>query len=207
MDQVKTILLDVGQVLVALDFPAAVRRTMQHSPLSAAEIQRRLADHPAVTRYESGFMSTAEFHVTVCRLLEMEVALEEFKCGWAEIFALDVADGRCISPAFFRELKQRYQLVALSNTNQMHWQYLESVMPLLSEFDDLVLSHRVGALKPHPQIYQAALRQIRRTPEEVFLVDDLAPNIEGARMCGIRGVVYHNEAQLREELRELGLIG
>jgi glucose-1-phosphatase len=206
MNQVKTILLDVGQVLVALDFPAALRRVMQHSRLSAEEIRKRLLDHPAIISYESGQISTEEFHCTIGRLLEMEVTLEEFKAGWAQIFALDAGDGQCISPAFFRELKERYQLVAVSNTNQMHWEYLESVMPLLAEFDDLVLSYQVGAMKPQPLIYEAVLQRTGRAPEELFLVDDLALNIEGAQQFGIRGVVYRDEARLRKDLSKLGLI-
>jgi len=204
--QIKTLLLDVGQVLVALDYPAALRRVMQYTQLPGEEISKRLSGHPAVVLYESGKLPTREFYEITSRLLEMQVSLEDFKRGWGDMFALQSPDGQCISAALFRELKQSYRVVALSNTNEMHWEYLESVFPLIHEFDDYVLSFRVGAMKPDPIIYRAALTCAACTPAEAFFIDDLPVNIEAAEQLGIKGVVYEGEARLRADLTRLGLL-
>lgn len=206
MPQLKTLLLDVGQVLVALDYPAALRRIMQYTKLPGEEISRRMSGHKAVLLYESGKLATREFYEVTCRLLEMQVSLEDFKRGWGDMFALDSANGRCISAGLFRELKQSYRVVALSNTNEMHWEYLESVFPLIHEFDDYVLSFRVGAMKPDPVIYRAALTCAGCSAGEAFFVDDLPVNIEAAEELGIKGILFQDEAQLRADLIRLGLI-
>jgi phosphoglycolate phosphatase-like HAD superfamily hydrolase len=204
--QIKTLLLDVGQVLVALDYPAALRRVMQYTRLSGEEISKRLAGHQAVILYESGKLGTQEFYEVTSRLLEMRVSLEDFKRSWGDMFVLQSPVGQCISAALFRELKRRYRVVALSNTNEMHWEYLESVFPLIHEFDDYCLSFRVGALKPDPAIYRAALACAACTAAEAFFIDDLPINIEAAERLGIKGILYQCEAQLRTDLSRLGLL-
>ncbi|MFB3905868.1 MAG: HAD family hydrolase [Acidobacteriota bacterium] len=204
--QIKTLLVDVGQVLVALDYPAALRRIMQYTCLTADEISRRMSGHQAVLLYESGKLPTQRFYEIISRLLEMQVSLEDFKRGWGYIFALPSPDGRCISARLFRELKRHYRMVALSNTNEMHWEYLESVFPLIHEFDDYVLSFRVGTMKPDPSIYRTALACAGCTPAEVLFIDDLPVNIQAAGELGIRGILYQDEAQLRAELLRLGLL-
>jgi HAD superfamily hydrolase (TIGR01662 family) len=47
-----------------------------------------------------------------------------------------------------------------------------------------------GFLKPHPSIFEAALRLVGVRPEEAVMVgDSLAHDIEGARRAGMRGVL------------------
>jgi len=204
--RIKTLLVDVGQVLVALDYPAALRRVMQYTQLPGEEISKRLSGHQAVLLYESGKIPTETFYEMTCRLLEMKVSLDDFKRGWGDMFALNSPDGKCISAALFRELKQSYRVVALSNTNEMHWEYLETVFPLIHEFDDYVLSFRVGAMKPDPAIYRAALACASCTAGETFFIDDLPVNIQAAEQLGIKGILFQDEAQLRSDLIRLGLL-
>ena len=199
-------MLDVGQVLVALDYPTALRRVKPYSRLAGEEITQRMANHPGVPLYESGRLPTQAFYEMTCKLLEMEVSLADFKSGWASIFAFDTPEGQCISPQLFRELKCRYQMVAVSNTNEMHWKYLETTFPLIHEFDEQVLSFRVGAMKPDPVIYREALARARCSPSEAIFIDDLPVNIEAAEQLGIKGILYQGEAKLRAELTRLGLL-
>jgi putative hydrolase of the HAD superfamily len=47
-----------------------------------------------------------------------------------------------------------------------------------------------GYMKPHPSIFESALRQVSARPEEAVMVgDSLAHDIEGARRLGMRGVL------------------
>ena len=55
-------------------------------------------------------------------------------------------------------LRRRYHLVLVSNTNALHFEMIrETYAHLLRHFDDLVLSYEVRAMKPQPEIFQAAL--------------------------------------------------
>ena len=57
--------------------------------------------------------------------------------------------------------------------------FYEDIHPLLERFDALVLSYEVGAVKPEPAIFEAALKAIECRPAECFFADDIAGNIEG----------------------------
>lgn len=207
MNYVKTLFIDIGQVLVTLDYPAALRKVAEHTRLSPAEIDSRLRAHADIPRYECGRITSEEFYLSTCRLLEIQSAdLSTFETAWHAIFASDPAPDACISPDLFSRLKSRFQVVALSNTNQMHFEYLYGASPIIREFDDYVLSYRVGAMKPQAEIYQAALAQTGRQPEETFFVDDLAVNIAAAAALGIRGVRFEGEEALQRDLCRLGLL-
>jgi putative hydrolase of the HAD superfamily len=83
-------------------------------------------------------------------------------------------------------LGERYRLGVVSN----FYGNLEAVCQgagLASLFAVLVDSHRVGAEKPDPAIFQFALETLRATPETtVFVGDSLRRDREGARRTGMR---------------------
>lgn len=207
INEVKTLFIDIGQVLVTLDYPAALRKVAEYTHVSPAEIETRLKEHADILLYESGRITTEDFYASTCRLLEIDsVDLLTFEAAWHSIFSCQAAPDACISSDLFERLKSEFQVVALSNTNEMHFEYLYQASPIIREFDDYVLSYRVGAMKPQAEIYQAALARTRRRPEETFFVDDLAVNIAAAAELGIRGVVFEGEAALKRDLCRLGLL-
>ena len=83
-------------------------------------------------------------------------------------------------------LRERYRLGVVSN----FYGNLEAVCRgagLASLFAALVDSHRVGAEKPDPAIFQAALATLNARPETTVLVgDSLRRDREGARRTGMR---------------------
>jgi putative hydrolase of the HAD superfamily len=83
-------------------------------------------------------------------------------------------------------LRQRYRLGVVSN----FYGNLEAVCQgagLASLFTVLIDSHCVGAEKPDPAIFHAALEQLRSEPRNTILVgDSLRRDREGARRTGMR---------------------
>jgi HAD superfamily hydrolase (TIGR01509 family) len=61
-------------------------------------------------------------------------------------------------------------------------------------FDPICYSHEIGASKPGPAAYLAALRAMDARPDEVLFVDDAATAVIGARACGIRSVLHVDNA-------------
>jgi putative hydrolase of the HAD superfamily len=96
-------------------------------------------------------------------------------------------------------LKNRYQLGIVSN----FYGNLEAVCHsagLASLFAVMVDSHRVGAEKPDPAIFRAALEPLHATPETtVFVGDSLRRDREGARRMGMRFIwVAPQDVQIAE---------
>lgn len=60
----------------------------------------------------------------------------------------------------------------------------------------VVSSARVGARKPHPLIYQHALRLTSARPDEVVMVgDSLTADVAGAERVGIHGVYFNRRGR------------
>jgi len=85
-----------------------------------------------------------------------------------------------------KALSERYQLGIVSN----FYGNLEAVCEsagLCSFFKVMVDSHCVGAEKPDPAIFRAALEKLGATPDKtVFIGDSLRRDREGARRMGMR---------------------
>ena len=204
---ISTLFLDIGQVLVGLDFETAIARIQTLTPLSRQEVEQRLTGSPELLLYEKGRISTLNFFRRLSDLLEMDISLDLFEKTWTSVFILETDHGTgLISPEFFWRLKAKYPVIALSNINQLHFEYLSQFHPLVSEFDEYVLSFQVGSVKPDPPIYRAALEKADSSPQEALFVDDRIENIEAAEKLGMRGVLFVSEAQLEENLRDLGAL-
>ncbi len=203
---IDTFLIDIGQVLVGLNVERALGSILPFTPLAAAEIGKRLAGNPIIVEYETGRISTEEFHRRFCVLAELDLTLDKFSQAWERIFAFgEEQPGRYLSADLFRHLKKNYRLVALSNTNPLHFGHLLKRLPLVHEFDDYLLSHKVGCVKPDEEIFKVAMAKTGRSPRELFFIDDLKENVAAAGRLGIQGVVFENETQLRRDLTARGL--
>jgi HAD superfamily hydrolase (TIGR01509 family) len=128
--------------------------------------------------------------------LEAELARRGGGTGHAEI---DRARGQRVASRFLSEmsfafarnrpvleaLSKRYRLGVVSN----FYGNLEAVCEssgLGRLFGVMADSQRVGAEKPEPAIFQAALAELQAKPETTIMVgDSLRRDYEGARRCGM----------------------
>ena len=106
---------------------------------------------------------------------------------------------------FDESLAGRYRLLLLSNTNAIHWQMIRANYPMLQYFHDCVLSFEERAMKPDPVIYRVLLARAGCQAEEYFFTDDIALNVEGARLMGIDAVQFESPAQLEREMASRGI--
>ena len=74
------------------------------------------------------------------------------------------------------------------------------------EFDHIINSSAVCAIKPQVAIYRAALRAAKVAAKETFFVDDSPAYVAAARQLGIDGHVYRNFSRLQTALQQRGLL-
>jgi glucose-1-phosphatase len=198
----KAILFDLGRVLIHFDFRRGYRALEGLCPYSAEEIPRHLAGTGLVERFETGLVEPREFVDEICRTLDLKVDYDQFRVIWSSIFTEVL-----IPESMLEGLKRRYRLVLVSNTNALHFEMIrETYAHLLRHFDDLVLSYEVRAMKPQPEIFQAAVELAGCPPQECFYTDDIAAYIEAARRMGIDAVRFESRAQLEGEMRGRGIV-
>lgn len=91
-----------------------------------------------------------------------------------------------------------YQLAIVSNASHEAASVIEG-LGLDRLVDAVVVSCRMGALKPEPAIFQAALDQLGVAPERALLVDDVAANLDGGAVLGVRGALMNRTGKPLEE--------
>jgi glucose-1-phosphatase len=199
---IRTIILDLGRVLVPFDFARGYARMSQRTGLPPDDIRSRIVASGLVHRLESGQIRDDDFVHQITALLGVAMSFEEFSEFWSSIFLPETL----IPEDWVRQLRTRYRMVLLSNTNGIHYAMLRAAYPILQHFDAYVLSHEVGAMKPDPKIYAAALAVAQARPEECFFTDDVLEYVEGARRAGIDAVQFENADKLRADLAARGVV-
>ncbi len=198
----KAILFDLGRVLINFDFQRGYRALAGLCPYAAEEIPRRLAGTGLVERFETGLVEPRDFVDQMRRILDLKVDFDQFRAIWSSIFT-DIL----IPESMLEGLGRRYRLVLVSNTNALHFEMIRQTYGhLLRHFDDLVLSFEVHAMKPRPEIFQAAVERAGCRPEECFYTDDIASYIEAATRMGIDAVAFESRMQLEGEMRGRGIV-
>jgi putative hydrolase of the HAD superfamily len=198
---IKTVIFDLGKVIIPFDFKRGYQGLEQVCGYPAAEIPRRLATTDLVQRFESGLVEPKDFVEQLSRMLDLRVDYDQFCQIWSSIFLPDPL----IPESLLEGISKRYRLLLLSNTNAIHFDMLEQSYPLLRHFHHLVLSYRVGAMKPSPAIFHEAIARAECRPDECFFTDDIAEYVAAAKREGIDAVQFESRAQIEQELLARGI--
>jgi putative hydrolase of the HAD superfamily len=103
------------------------------------------------------------------------------------------------------ELRHRYRIAALTNSNEIHWvRSVELGLPGL--FEDLLSSHILGLRKPDPAIFRETLRRFKLSPQSVVFLDDSHENVKSAAALGMRAFHVYGVRELRKCLVEQHLL-
>ncbi len=199
---IKAILFDLGNVVIPFDFKLAYARMAQHCKCKPEEVPARIRATGLVGPFEKGEIAAEPFVRELSDALNLNITYDEFCSWWGGIFLPETL----VSEALLEGLASRYRLLALSNTNPIHFTMVKNSYPLLRHFHDYVLSYEVGAAKPEARIYREAIARAQCRAEECFFIDDLAVNIEAAREHGMEAAQFTSAGQLEAELRTRGLL-
>ena len=193
----ETLLFDIGNVIVHFDFTDAGKKLSEQSevenPLELLE--------PLKQELESGQIEGPEFVERGAEIVQFKGSKDEFTKIWEEVFSPNTPMWESI-----KALKGKYPLHLLSNTSDIHKDYLFRAFDIFEDFDGGIYSYSARSEKPEPQIYQAAVDELVINPETTLYIDDLEPNIVAGKEAGF---VSHHYSPKRhqdfiDEARSLG---
>ena len=201
--KISAVCFDLGKVLVHFDWRIMFDRVAKKSPLTAAQMAERMTDDEQVLAYEVGGITSARFFSHLKKLLQYRGTAKELRACFSEIFTPlpeHIALAALLAP--------HYPLAIISNTNEAHIAYAESVYSFFSLFPVRIYSHQVKTMKPRREIYQATLDALGGVdPLETLFIDDLETNILGAVELGWQTIHLRPEVDLREALASYELQG
>ncbi len=199
----RCILLDLGQVLVRIDFRNFRDRMQALTGMSAEQLRDAIMGDGLAHRYEVGVLENTQFHLEVCRRVRHDIPWDVFIEAWNSIFV----PTPLLPEEMLESLARHHPLWAISNTNGIHFDFVRShYQSVLRHFSGFILSHEVGLAKPDPAIYRLALEKANVRTDEALFVDDQAVNVKAAQNLGIDAFQFLDPDQFARELRARNLL-
>ncbi|MGE5682699.1 MAG: HAD family hydrolase [Bacillota bacterium] len=196
------IVFDLGNVLIPFDYTIMINRLEAvKEGLGKKFMEHYKKNYDIHRKFERGDIKEDDFLEIMLESCERTVDRETFCRYYSEIFT----ENKEVS-ALLPELKNKFKVVLLSNTNGIHREYGYKHYEFFKHFDKLILSHEVGAVKPEPEIYKAVENYTGMPAEEHIFIDDVADYAEGARKMGWDAIQFKNPEQLKNELKSRGII-
>ncbi len=182
----KNLIFDLGGVLYDIDYECVERGFAQLQTRNVTTVRYTRQVQPEVfTQYEIGAISSSVFCEGLRREIGLEGTDEAIATAWNSML-LGVFPGRI---EMLERLKTRFPAVLLSNTNELHINYVQhQCRELFAQFDRLFLSYQMGFRKPQPAIFYAVLDTMGWKAEETLFVDDSSQHIHAAQSLGIHTV-------------------
>lgn len=199
----RALLLDLGNVLVRFEHSLTLERLEAATGVPAATLRPHLFG-PLERDFDLGRIGAPEFFRAVETAAGLPRMLDAVWIpAWRDIFT---RDGSAL--ALLTRLAGGVTPVLVSNTNALHWKGVLRVAPELPRLLPLrALSFEVGAAKPDPAHFAAALALANVTPREAVFADDRPEIVEAARRLGMDAFVVRSSQTLEEDLKRRGLLG
>ncbi len=200
MGKFTTIISDLGNVICPFDFTPAYAAIAKRAGVAPEDVKQYCLDTDRVKALETGLMTPDDFLKGLMRRFDFVAPLPQLEFLFSNIFTVNHG-----VVALWRSLKPRYRFCLLSNTNDMHVNFLKPRYDFWPLFDHLILSYQIGYIKPEPEIFLEALHRCQAEPKECLFVDDIARYVEAAQSLGLTALQFTSESQLRLDLKALGI--
>jgi len=196
----RAIIFDIGRVLVRLDIAGAMGGLAGTISLTPQETWTAIEHDPRWRDWQEGRMSPRDWQLHICRRLGVNLTFEQFSEIWNRVLdPTPLLDG-----VFLEGLSKRYCLAVLSNTDPIHVAELERRFDFFRFFKHRIYSCAVGASKPSPLIFRAALQACKTTADNAIYIDDIPAYVDAARQLGMTGIVFQSPEQLIADLEQFG---
>ncbi len=201
MSPIQTVIFDMGNVLAFFSHEKMCQQVGELCGCDARTMQRVLIESGLQWEFERGRIDEAGLKLRLEQQFGCQLDLDALCLATAEIFEPNLS----IIPVLDELKRQGMRLVVLSNTCVTHVRYIQERYQILDRFDELVLSCDVGAVKPEPEIYQAAIQAARCAPEQAIYTDDIPVYVEAGRSHGLNAVLFTTTLGFAQDLSRFGL--
>ncbi len=172
---------DLGNVLTFVDEMPVAAQIAERAGLSPQEAHDLVFGQPKKLKFESGQQTFEQHCEWLVDSLDAGFSVAEIKGLYDSVLTPD--------PAMFpvvNEVVTSRRIALVSNTSSTHWELASSFLPFASEFDPVIVSYQVGAMKPDRAFYDSLLDRSGVPAESVLFVDDLEKNIAAAANSGMQ---------------------
>ena len=198
--KIKNIVFDLGGVLVDLDFKAAING-LQEAGFANVKEQLMAFDRGGIfQKFEVGEITADEFRTAIRENSTVTLTDEEVDALW-NLMLLEIPREKL---ELILELRGKYMVYLLSNTNSIHWDYVcknafnYRGFRVEDYFEETFLSYEMHLAKPDKAIFEKMLHDANLLAEETLFIDDSEANCKAAEEVDIHAHHYHIGDDLTE---------
>jgi putative hydrolase of the HAD superfamily len=193
IQDVTSIIFDLGGVIIDIDTSRSFQKLSSFYTGDKPGEDLLSENVELFLDFEKGLISSDDFRSGIRRLTENSgLSDSEIDAAWNEMLLQIPAERFRV----LENIRDRYQLFVLSNTNAIHVPALNKIVEQTSGkpdiahfFDKVYFSHEIQKRKPEPEIYRQLLDENQLTPQQTLFIDDRRENIEAASSLGMQ--VFH----------------
>ena len=185
---VKNIIFDLGGVILNVDYNLTATAFKEIGVTNFDEIYSQAKQNQVFNSLETGDLSPEEFRDYIKDILPGLID-RDIDNAWNAML-LDLPKKRITT---LKNLKQRYRLFLLSNTNTIHITAFRKIIS--ASFDENIFdaifekqyySSEIGLRKPNFDCFQFVLEENKLLASETLFIDDSVQHVEGASKLGIK---------------------
>ena len=200
-ENITTIIFDFGGVLINLDLDRCIERLKELGVQNLEDKLSNFGQKGFFLQCEKGEIGIPEFCENVRKLADIHLTDQQIIDAWC-LFLVDIPDYKM---ELLLELKKKYRLLLLSNTNPIHIEisavneFARFGLKVKDVFDKCYYSYEMKMAKPDAEIFETLLTDAVVKAEECLFLDDGQKNIEQATKLGIQSYLV----DVKEDLRKL----
>lgn len=195
---ITTLIFDFGGVLINLDRNLCIQNFKQLGVQNLEKVLNDYAQSGFFEQLERGKINAETFRDEIRGMTPNTLTDSQIDRAWCS-FLRDIPTEKL---DLLIELRKKYRVLLLSNTNSIHIQYSINRSfsyknrSMFDYFDKCYLSYEMGMAKPDAEIFEALLSDAQLQAGECLLLDDGAKNIEQAHKLGIQTYLVKEKEDL-----------
>ena len=196
---IRNIIFDLGGVLVDWN-PVDKLRRMGLPEEEVQEIAKNTTFSPEWNEVDRSAIAKDQLFAKM--LSNVPENYREDAASFLNEGVFDAIHSFSYSADWLKSLKERgFSLYLLTNYSDWMFDYhYKNEFSFTDYVDGMVVSGREKLLKPESAIYECLLKRYGLKAEECVFLDDHAENVEGAKKCGLNGIVFTDFEKVKVEL-------
>jgi putative hydrolase of the HAD superfamily len=203
MTKIKNLLFDLGGVLLNIDYSKTADAFKKLGVRQFDDMYSQAGANNLFESLETGKISEENFYNSIQQYCYPSTTQQQLEAAWNAI----LVNFRKESLNYLEQLKKKYNVYLLSNTNSIHLKAFhkmyteETGKPNLDDyFIKAYYSHKIQMRKPYKETYHFVLNDAGIIANETLFIDDSIVNIEGAKEAGL-GVHHLLSNQMIENIK------
>jgi len=185
---ISTLIFDFGGVLINLDINQCILNFKQLGLENFEQYLNNFAQSGFFSKLEKGEISATEFRSEIRKLTPETLTDKQIDEAWCS-FLLEIPDEKL---TMLIELRKKFRVVLLSNTNIIHFPnserelFLKTGKKMADYFDKCYLSYEMKMAKPDKEVFESILKAENVQASTCLFLDDGLKNTLQAQKLGMQ---------------------